>query len=250
VLLLHVERECKPEDRNEALYYAKLEEWDVVRDAATTLWRVLEYVRDEDFLLTKTVAGYPAAPSDSPQANPVVQTARAHVMFDGESLGTLPLSGVPSIQISRGVWDRVCLHLKQQDDVPVYRSFLLDAYYFATSGDPIRAIIMGCAAWETALKHFLISKGEKNVEREDLPDLRKRAEGLKGDSLFDPTEFNDQHPDPLTKLARLRNKLLHRGEKNFSNEDIVAMMLTVDAALGWLFPHEWDSKDLARSRTA
>ncbi len=105
VVLLHVHRDCAPEDRDESPYYAKLEEWGIVRDAATTLWRLLEYIRDEDFLLSRTVAGYPAAPSETPQANPVVQTARAEVIFDGDPLSTLPLGGVPSIQIARGVWD-------------------------------------------------------------------------------------------------------------------------------------------------
>src|SRR6266849_8945224 len=75
VLLLHVERECNPADRDNARGYAKLKEWGIIPDAATTLGRFLEYVRDEDFLRNGTVAGYLAVTSDSPQANPIVQVA-------------------------------------------------------------------------------------------------------------------------------------------------------------------------------
>ena len=41
--------------------------------------------------------------------------------------------------------------------------------------------------------------------------------------------------DPVTKLARLRNKLLHAGKKDLANEDIVGIILAVDEAIIWLF---------------
>jgi hypothetical protein len=229
-LLVHVERECRPEDRDNACGYAKLIEWGVVGDGATALGRFLEHIRDEDFLLNGTVAGYPAVISESPQANPIVQSAKAEIIFDGEPLTTMSLSGVPSIQIAGGTWDRVCERLERGEEVPAYRGFLLDAYYFATSGDPIRAVIMGCAAWETALRQFLSSIGKRNLERRNLPSLRRLAEQAKGVALF------DSGYDPVAALARLRNKLLHAGEKgHLTKEDIVGMLLATDAAIKWLF---------------
>jgi hypothetical protein len=94
LLLLHVERECEPGDRDSVRMYGKLEEWSIISDAATTLGRFLEYIRDEDFLRSGTVAGYPAVTSESPQANPIVQVAKAEIIFDGQTLTTLSLSGV------------------------------------------------------------------------------------------------------------------------------------------------------------
>lgn len=229
ILLLHVERECRPADRDDARVYAKLREWGIIGDAATTLGRFLEYVRDEDFLRNRVAGGYPAATSDSPQANPVVQAAKAEIIFDGTPLTTLSLSGVSAIQIEHGTWNHVCERLARGDDVPAYRSFLLDAYYFATSGDPVRAVIMGCAAWETALRQFLSSIGQRNLGHKNIPSLRKLAEKAKGEALFDSDD------NPVAKLARLRNKLLHLGEKNLFQEDIVGMILAVDAAIIWLF---------------
>lgn len=229
VLLLHVERECQPEDRDDARSYARLVEWGIIGDAATTLWRFLEFTREEDFLQDKTVAGYLAAPSKTPQDNPVVQTARVEVVFDGEVLTTLPFSTVPAIQIRWGAWDRVCEKLERGQGTPPYRSFLLDAYYFATSGDPIRAVVMGCAAWETALRQFLSSIGKKNVEYKNVPRLRRMAEVAKGAVL------PDWLSKPVTELARLRNKLLHEGKKGLAKEDIVGMILAVDEAIIWLF---------------
>jgi len=229
MILLHVERECDPQDREVAHTNAKLDEWGVVRDAATVLGRVLSYLRDEEF--PRTVAGYPAVVSENPQSNPAVRIAEAEVLFDGQKVTTLPLTGFPSIQIAPGVWDRVCDRLQRGEDVPAYRGFLLDAYYFATSGDPLRAVVMGCAAWETALRRFLSSSGVKVPGRaNNLPGLLKLAQETKGnDRLL-------RHPaETLPKLAQLRNKLLHEGRKDLAAGDVVDMILAVDAAIIWLF---------------
>jgi hypothetical protein len=107
VLSLHVERECDPGERDVACSYQKLQQWGIVSDAATTLWRFLEYVRDEDFVRNGTVAGYPAVPSDRPQDNPAVQSTHINVVFDGEPLTTMPVGGIPSIQITPGVWNHI-----------------------------------------------------------------------------------------------------------------------------------------------
>lgn len=239
VLILHVERECKAEERD-AVCHAKLHEWGMIHDAATTLWRVLEYVRDEDFLRNSTVAGYPVVPSDTPQSNPIVQTASAELTFDGEALSPMALGGIPSIQIAYGVWDRVCERLERREEVPPYRSFLLDAFYFATSGDPIRAVIMACAAWETALRHYLssISAFARQAKgKTKLSALRALAERAKGRTLLDGFDgaTREHLTGQITGLTMLRNNLLHKGQKDLAKEDVVGMTLAVDAAIEWLF---------------
>lgn len=228
-LLLHVERECDPADRDVARSYQKLQQWGVVSDAARTFWHFLEYARDEDFIRNGTVAGYPAVPSETPQDNPAVQSTLIEVIFDGVSLTTMPIGGIPSIQITPGVWNQICERLRRGDEVPAYRSFLLDAFYFATSGDPVRAVIMGCAAWETALRQFLFSTGKPASPYARIPRLTLLTEQAKGGPIFD-------WPDnPVARLTSLRNDLLHQGRKDLTKEDIVGMILAVDAAITWIF---------------
>src|SRR6267378_1286215 len=107
VLHVHVERECSREDRD-AVCYAKLVEWGIVRDAANALWRALEYIREGEFLGKRSsVAGYPVVPSEAPQSNPVVQTAVAEITFDGEPLSPMALGGIPTITITHDAWNRV-----------------------------------------------------------------------------------------------------------------------------------------------
>src|SRR6266566_2765421 len=230
MVLLRVERECNPEDREEAQSYAALKKWGVIGDAATALGRVLSYIRDEDFMRTQAVAGYPAVVSESPHSNPAVQVARADVFFDGKAVTILPLTGVPSIPVERGVWDRVCERLERGEDVPAYRGFLLDAYYFATSGDPVRAVVMACAAWEIALRQFLSSKGTKDPGRANLLKLRELAEQVKGKLLFDSHDVETRTAliDALVRLPQLRNKLLHQGRKDLEREDVVGVTVAVD----------------------
>ena len=229
-VLLHVERECDPQDRDAAQTYAKLKEWGVVRDAATVLGRVLSYIRDEDFVRRQTVNGYPAVVSESPQSNPAVRTARVDVFIDGETVMSMTLTGFPSIQIAPGVWDCVCDRLERGEDVPAYRGFLLDAYYFTISGDPLRAVVMACAAWDTALHEFLWSKGVKFSKRDGgVHNLRRLAEKTKGKRLLRSLT------GPLAKLTETRNKLLHEGRKDLAREDVVGMIYAVDGAILWLF---------------
>lgn len=239
LLSLHVERECDVADRDVACYYQKLQDWDIVSDAATTLWRFLEYARDEDFIKNGTVSGYPAVLSDTPQDNPAVQTTRIEVIFDGASLTTMPVGGIPSIQITPGIWEHICERLARGDAVPAYRSFLLDAFYFATSGDPVRAVIMGCAAWEGALRQFLSSLGLTVSPHLHIPRLTRLTEQAKGRPIFDWAD------NPVAKLITLRNDLLHQGKKDLVKEDIVGMILAVDAAIMWIFdPHTTVQKTL------
>jgi hypothetical protein len=75
----------------------------------------------------------------------------------------------------------------------------------------------------------LSSTGKTNLNHENLPGLRQLAEEAKGEVLFDSDD------NPVARLARLRNRLLHQGKKELVNEDIVGMILAVDAAIMWLF---------------
>jgi hypothetical protein len=63
----------------------------------------------------------------------------------------------------------------------------------------------------------------------EFDELWRMAESAKREVL------PDWLSDPVTKLARLRNKLLHAGKKDLANEDIVGMILAVDEAIIWLF---------------
>jgi hypothetical protein len=228
MVVLRIERECEPGDRDEAHSYLKLQKWGVVQDAATVLGRVLSYLRDEDFLRKQTVNAYPAVVSDRPESNPAVRIAKAEVFFDGESITTMPLTGFPTIGVGPGVWDRVCERLARGEDVPAHRDFLLDAYYFAISGDPLRAVVMACSAWETALRRFLLDSGVRVSKRTNLVELRGRAETTKGTFLIKP------FTEALAKLTKTRNKLLHEGGKDLAREDVVEMILVVDEAILWL----------------
>ncbi len=204
---------------------------------------MLELIRDEDFLHNETIAGYPVAPSEEPQRNPAVEFAEATVLFEGEVISSPSRGGLASLQISPGVWNRVCERLERGDAVPAYRSFLLDAFYFATSGDPVRAVIMACAAWETALRQYLSSHAAhqasptREVERAHLPRLLNLAETAKGVILFDTIETRERErrTGQIKNLAVLRNKLLHTGRRELPKGEVVDMALCVDAAIIWLF---------------
>jgi hypothetical protein len=51
-------------------------------------------------------------------------------------------------------WEDAEKRLATREEVLPHVSFALDAFYFA-EGDPIRAVIMAHAAWETALRYYL-----------------------------------------------------------------------------------------------
>jgi hypothetical protein len=229
MVFLRVERESDAEDRNQAHSYAKLQEWGVVRDAATVLGRVLSCLRDEDFVRKQTVNAYPAVVSDSPHSNPAVRIAEAEVFFDGEKVTTMPLTGFPTIAVWPGAWDRVCDKLARGEDAPAHRGFLLDAYYFAISGNPPGAVIMACVAWETALRQFLSSKGVEFSKRDGVHKLRGLAEKARGQRLL------RVHAEPLAKLTETRNKLLHEGRKDLISENVEQLIFAVDGAMIWLF---------------
>jgi len=83
----------------------------------------------------------------------------------------------------------------------------------------------------------LIGPCQAAKPRANLWQLLKLAQHAKAAVLFDGEERSEQKrlTDKIAKLACLRNKLLHQGEKEFLTEDIVEMTLAVDAAIEWLF---------------
>jgi hypothetical protein len=70
-----------------------------------------------------------------------------------------------AIQITDYAWKEAGRKLAAREPVPPSMSFALDAAYFAER-DPLRAIIMACAAWETALRTFLVKTVSPRVVRD------------------------------------------------------------------------------------
>ena len=69
-------------------------------------------------------------------------------------------------------------------------NFALDAAYFCQS-DPIRAVIMACAAWETALRYYLANVASLRdpaylvaSRGGNLPRLLEFIKAVKGSDLF------------------------------------------------------------------
>src|SRR2546425_12393973 len=159
-LVLHVERECE-EKEAEHITYADIERIGINRDAAEAFWRLLETIRDIEFVRHNFVAGYPVVHAEQLQSNPLVRKSEANLSYEGKQISTLPLGGVASIGIFPDSWEEAVKKLAQDEGVPSYRSYAVDAIYFATSGDPVRAVIMACAAWETALRTYLSTVAAK-----------------------------------------------------------------------------------------
>ena len=93
VLMMHVERDCQPEDRDDLRSYSKTRGMGVIIDnAATTLWRFLEYARArKTFCRTRPWPVILAAHSETPQGqSSSTDPQDAEILFDGEVLVTLP----------------------------------------------------------------------------------------------------------------------------------------------------------------
>src|SRR5260370_21547179 len=98
--------------------------------------------------------------------------------------------GPPAIQLTDTWWTEAVNRLKRNYPVPVYTRFALDATYFAER-DPTRGIIMACAAWETALRHYLANVAAKRdpayvvaAHSRSIPLLRRFAETPTGRALL------------------------------------------------------------------
>src|SRR5260370_40733368 len=96
--------------------------------------------------------------------------------------------GPPAIQLTDTWWTEAVNRLKRNYPVPVYTRFALDATYFAER-DPTRGIIMACAAWATAPRHYLANVAPKRdpayvfaTDSKNIPLLPKFATTSQDDS--------------------------------------------------------------------
>ncbi len=107
---------------------------------------------------------------------------------------------------------------------------------------------MACAAWETALRHYLatvastrdpaylVASRGGNLPR--LLEFMKAAKG--GDLFFDgygkgTDEFFERQRKCIYQLPTFRNRLLHEGKAAIPRGTAVDAVLTVLNAIEWLF---------------
>ena len=248
-IVLRVERECTA---TQAEIRAKLlGDFRMDTDAARAFWQFFEAIREAALRLDNTVFMYPVVPTHEIAANPLVRRSRVEWTFDGQPIVQgMGQRGVPAIQLTDAWWTEAVDRLKRNQPVPVYTRFALDATYFAER-DPTRGIIMSCAAWETALRHYLANVAAKRdpaylvaADSRSIPLLRKFAETAKGCALLQDVidqssgivkEHFEYNRLMLDELPKLRNKLLHKGEMEVSTTNATAAASAVLTAIEWFF---------------
>ena len=110
---------------------------------------------------------------------------------------------------------------------------------------------MACAAWDTALRHYLADVAAKRdpaylvaADSRSIPLLRKFAETAKGcallqDAIDQSTGIVKEHFEyarlMLNEIPKLRNKLLHQGEMEVSTTNASAAASAVLTAIEWFF---------------
>jgi hypothetical protein len=205
------------------------------------LWLFFEAVRETEFRENNTLAGYPVTRAEEIQNNPLVRTCELESRYEGVSVRKIPLSSHPAIAITESAWNQAARKLLAREEVLPHLNLALDAGYFVLS-DPIRAIIMACAAWETALRRFLSNVvPAPKLRIANLPKLREFMKAAKGGDLFyeqygqGSDEFLDRQRTRILELPNFRNKLLHEGKTPIPLGTAVDSVLTVLNAIEWLF---------------
>jgi hypothetical protein len=243
---LRVRRECTDQQGRDA-GITELHDLHVFSDAGKAFWQFFETVRESDFREDGSLVGYPVARADEIQNNPLVRTCHLECSYDGMPGRTIPLTSHPAIQISENAWKEAERRLSSHEEVPPQVSFALDAGYFAES-DPIRAIIMACAAWETALRSYLANIASKRDPAYlvaslggNIPRLYAFMKAAKGGHLFHDRYGQgvdahlDRQRDCIDQLPKLRNKLLHEGRTAIPEGAALDAALAVLNAIDWLF---------------
>jgi len=239
-MTLRVRKECTDQEgRNAAL--KEFQKLGILSDAARVFWLFFEAVRESDFRENNTLAGYPVARADEIQNNALVRTCELESSYDGTLVRSIPLSSHAAIQITESAWNEAARKLSAREEIPPYVNFALDAAYFAES-DPIRAIIMACAAWETALRCYLANKVSTSKMRDaTLPRLYEFMKVARGGDLFyeyygTGSDANwDRQRNYIYQLSKLRNKLLHEGKTAIPEGAAIDAVLAVLNATEWLF---------------
>ena len=179
---LRVRRECTDQEGRDAAI-TEFRNLHILSDAAKVFWQFFETIRESDFR-ENSLAGYPVARAEEIQDNVLVRTCDLECSYGGVLVRLIPLSSHPAVQITENAWKEAERKLPAQQEVPAPVSFALDAAYFAES-DPIRAIIMACAAWETGLRSYLatvVPAGK--LHDANIPQLREFVKAAKGGDLF------------------------------------------------------------------
>jgi len=242
-LVLRVERDCEESEPGDLLKFRLSE------DAGKALFRLFETLRSLDFQ-NKIVPGYPVVPSATIDSNPLVQTIKSEIRFNGRVIRTTGLKSMPTIAITDGHWEEAAHAIREGYVVPSHISFALDAMYFAQF-DPLRAIVMACAAWETALRYYLANIASKKdkvyllaSQGGNIPRLLKLVEAAKGGTPFDDIVRADDavfrslgknYSESVRRLPQLRNKLLHEGVTTIAPDEARFCSIAVMFAIDWLF---------------
>ena len=242
VLILRVERECTDEEGQDTSE-ANNRRFSIDRDAARALWRLFETLREIDYQ-HQYAPVYPVAMSERIEASPLVKSCEVEWIYDGERKEHITYAMGGSLQVTPETWTRAVQNLAKGYSVPAYRTFALDAVCFASSGDPVRAVIMACAAWETALREYLRTIASKKdvayesvAKEQGIPRLYKYAKLARGGSLFhdvkDPKGAEGKKL--VEKLPTLRNRLVHQGERDLPEGKPPKYADAVLGAIDWLF---------------
>ncbi len=168
-------------------------------------------------------------------------------VYNGGAPSRAPLGGFPTITVSHHAWAEAARRLAAGEPIPPHISFALDAAYFI-QGDPLRGIIMACAAWETALRHYLAKVASQRdpaylvaSRGGNIPRLYEFAKAAKGGPLFYESAgkgsdtFYERERECIRRLPEWRNKLLHEGNAAIPEGAATDAALAVLNAIDWLF---------------
>ncbi len=250
-IILRVLRDCTDKEGLDSSHSNAMR-LGIPTDAAKAFWLLGEMIREAEFRgLSATgmssIAGYPVALAEEIQDNPLVRTCSAEWRYEGHEAQHSTLGASPTVSVTEKAWAEARNRLAKGEEVPAHVSFALDAAYFM-QGDPVRAVIMACAAWEIALRFYLSNVAAKRdpayaiaADGIHLPTLCSFAEAARGGRLFydrtDPgsAEHVKRQREHLERLPRVRNKLIHRGERDIPEGETSDIVLSVLNAIDWLF---------------
>jgi hypothetical protein len=242
-IVLHVDRECSNQEGQDASG-RNIDRLSITRDAGRAFWMFFENLRDVESL-EGTFAGFPVAQAEIIGDNQLLRSCVAEWTYNGVRIQPLiSFGGYAAIPVRQSSWVEAARRLGDGERVPAHRSFAADAFYFAISGDPPRAIIMACAAWETALRAYLKTEASKRdpayalaAKSLGISRLYEYAKLARGGPVFfdDPAAVKDGHAKRIEKLPEVRNKLLHAGEWTASAGEPLGYAIAVLHAIAWLF---------------
>jgi len=249
-LKLRVERECSDKIGNDCSV-ANSDKLQVGQDAARAFWQLFEAIRESALRRDNIVFVYPVVQSEDLRNNPLVQAYEYEWLYAGVSLDKLTYErGHPVIQTTDEWWNDAVKQLGKGTPIRVYSRFALDAFHFAQH-DPPRAIIMACAAWETALRYYLANDAAKLNPKylraskdQGIPTLRKSAEEARGGPLFYDLigkatgierDSLKSFQSRLDGLGKIRNNLVHEGRLKLPEMNALYHAMAVQSAIEWLF---------------